>query len=66
MTSKANDPHRASNEATARSEAFGVGGQADHGAEIPPQVLESVILILEGLGVWEQKLNRKGTPDEEL
>ena len=63
MTSKANDPQRASNEATVGSEAFGTGGPADHGAEIPPQVLESVILILEGLEVWEQKLNRKGTPD---
>lgn len=66
MTPKRRKPQFSSNEEVVRSEAFGAGGQGDPAAEIPPQVLESLALILEGLAVWEQGLHKKETPAEKL
>lgn len=66
MTPKTRNPQFSSNKEVACSEAFGADGQGNPAAEIPPQVLESLALILEGLAVWEQGPNKKETPDEKL
>lgn len=63
MTSKANDSKSSPSGATKGSAA---SGKTDFAPEIPPQVLEPVILILEGLAVWEIKRKGKDMPEEKM